>query len=378
MTTVNTTRTWLVSFGVGNNENADAIIEQGIDDINQLGTIDPTDVDVICTAARKPGGTILIGNRQAGHVPNPGRPIPALFQQRLKLAVLAARHYNTVGRPIDPSILTWERVQHFRHLDEINNNWKEPEPLPPLSRSIPITKMIELIHQQLRKMMGVRKIPLFYVVCRDATPGPIANFPLRTDPSAIPCGDRFTSFHDELIERASHDHPSFYEDNALVLDVLMQTLQTTTHVGTLKSFERTRNGRGALKALEAFNNGKSKWDTIVGEAERVMFTNKFDGKNDRYTLYRHIANHRDAFNDMVSASSAENYTYQVPTEHTRVQRFLHSLVTSDPRIVSGKSFIIGNPNMLNSFAEATEYLLQIAPKVKVTPHRETQTISAVT
>ncbi len=58
MAAVNTTRAWLVSFGVGNNENVDAIIAQGMDDINQLGTIDPTDIDVICTAARKLGRTI--------------------------------------------------------------------------------------------------------------------------------------------------------------------------------------------------------------------------------------------------------------------------------------------------------------------------------
>ena len=76
------------------------MIAQGMDDISHLGTIDPTYIDVICNAAHKPGGTISTGSRQAGQIPNPGHPIPALFQQRLKLAVLATRHYDTVGRSI--------------------------------------------------------------------------------------------------------------------------------------------------------------------------------------------------------------------------------------------------------------------------------------
>ena len=108
-----------------------------------------------------------------------------------------------------------------------------------------------------------------------------------------------------------------------------------------------------------------------------MFSNNFDGSNQRFTLYRHVANHRDAYNNMVSASHSENYTYQIPNEHTRVQRFLHSLTTMDQRIVSEKSFIIGNPNLLNDFAAATEYLLQVAPNTKTTPQRELQTIAAL-
>ena len=371
------TKTWLIAFGAGNDQNADAIIRQGLDDITTLSSIEPEDIDIICTSARKPGGTVTNGGRQPGIIPNPGQAIPALFQQRLKLAVTAAHHYDAVGRLVEPSIMTWPRVQHFRNLTVINENWRNPEPLPSLSKMTSITKMIELISQQLRKVLGVRKIPLFYVIRKDAVPPPITNAPFHAAPSTLPYGAQFGSFHDELIARASHNHPSFAEDNALVLNVLMQSLQTTSHMGTLKSFERTRDGRGAFKALEAFNNGKSKWDSIVANAERVMFTQKFDDSNNRYTLFRHIANHRDAYNDMVSANDAETYEYQVPNEHTRVQRFLHSLTTTDQRIVSGKSFIIGNHTLLNNFAAATEYLLQVAPPIKTPKQIDTHKIAGV-
>ena len=133
MPVASTTKTWLVSFGAGNALNSEAIIAQGIDDITHLGSIEPDDIDVICNSARKPGGTILNGARPLEQVPNPGRPIPALFQKRLKLAVLAARHYEAVGRPIEPSTMSWDRVKHFRHLEEINNNLRDPESLPALS-----------------------------------------------------------------------------------------------------------------------------------------------------------------------------------------------------------------------------------------------------
>ena len=110
MPVANPTRTWLVSFGAVNALNAEAIIAQGIDDISHLRTIKPDDIDVICISARKPGGKISNGARPSEQVPNPGRPIPALFQQRLKLAVLTARHYDAVGRPIEPSTMSWDRV----------------------------------------------------------------------------------------------------------------------------------------------------------------------------------------------------------------------------------------------------------------------------
>ena len=109
------------------------------------------------------------------------------------------------------------------------------------------------------------------------------------------------SFHEELITRASHNHPNFADDNGIILDVLVACLKTTRHMSDLKPFQKRRDDRGALAALELHNMGNSKWDSIVSEAESKFITFKWNVKNSRYTLARHISSHRSAQNDMVRA-----------------------------------------------------------------------------
>ena len=85
----------------------------------------------------------------------------------------------------------------------------------------------------------------------------------------------------------------------MVLDVLVACLKNTRRMSDLEPFQKRRDGRRALAALELHNMGNSKWDSIVSEAESKVLTFKLNGKNSRYTLARHIYSHRLAQNDMV-------------------------------------------------------------------------------
>ena len=106
----------------------------------------------------------------------------------------------------------------------------------------------------------------------------------------------------------------------MVLDVLVTCLKTTRHVSDLKPFQKRRDGRGVLAALELHNMDHSKWDLIVSEAESKVLTFKLNGKNSRYTLARHIYSHRSAHNDMVRAE--DHIGYHPPNKYTWVQRLL--------------------------------------------------------
>jgi hypothetical protein len=370
-------RTWLVALGCGNDDNANAIIAQGLTDIQDLRMLNPTDVKVICDGARKPGGSTI--NATGVVVPNLGAAIPAILQTRLTLAVTAAIYYASVDRPISPAIMGWPHIRHFRDLNQINSNWTVPETLPILSKSLPIMKMIELLHGQFRKLLGVRMIPLAYVVRPSAAVEPIASAPLRpVASSTLPYSERFTGFHDEQILRASHTHPQFGEDNAVVLDIILNCLQTSGYMSSIKPFIRLRDGRGALLALEGQNLGRHKWDTVIQKAEHVVLRIKFNGNNPRFPLRRHVNNHRDAHNDMIRANDADGFDYQVPDERTRVQRFLHSLECKDPRIIAAKANVVGDPARENDFETAVEYFLQVAPpKLSDNNRNESHNVSVV-
>ena len=86
---------------------------------------------------------------------------------------------------------------------------------------------------------------------------------IGTISATFPYYEGVDSFHDELITRASLNHPNLANDNGMVLDVLVSCPKTTRHMSDLKPFQKIRDGRGALAALELHNMGNSKWDSIV-------------------------------------------------------------------------------------------------------------------
>ena len=375
-------RVWLTNLGSGDDQVSDAIIAQGLDSIADLAELTVDDVSLLCSTARRPGGQIEQRQHDGVGAPNiqisnPGVKVPARFQMKLELAVRAARYFASVARPITAVLMNWPCLRHFSSLKEICANWTDPDPLPSLGRSIPIMKMIELIRNYLRRVLGIRKIPLAYVVRSMVAVPPIGDAPLRTAPSSLPYGAKYSSFHDEQIERASHDHPGYAEDNATVMDIILTVVQGTSFMSSVKTAVTNRDGRTALLALEQHNLGDSKWDEVIRKAEHNVLQIKWKGNNTRFTLRKHLISHRDAHNDMVRASEAEGYEYQVPTDHTRIQRLLNSIESKDQRIVAGVANIKGDPAQFNTYETTAEYLQQVAPPITSGGGGGAQNISVV-
>ena len=347
MADIVTTRTWIMSFGNTTAEVATALIDQGLI-ITDLHDLDPEDIKTLCSSARRPGGQRPNGD------PNLGTNVPTLLQLKLSVAVSAAQFYDTVGRIILPANMTWAYVKQFKSLKELTLNWKKQPELPCLGRNVPIMKLLELIREHLRGILGIRQIPLAYVVRNTVNPDPIAV--IRTD---RPFSTIHGSFHDEMIARASHNHPNFVDDSAAVLDILVGCLSETEYLTSLKPFQKARDGRGALLALETQNLGDSKWDMLIKKAEQTVLNFPWNGKNNKYTLERHIVSHRAAHNDMVRAS--ESTPYQPPNNHTRVQRLLNSIVSTDIKVVSAVTTILVDSGKRDDFEEAADFLLLAAP-----------------
>ena len=188
----------------------------------------------------------------------------------------------------------------------------------------------------------------------------------------FPYSEGAESFHEELMNRASHNHPNFADDNGMVLDVLVSCLKTTRHMSDLKPFQKRRDGRGSLEALELHNTGNYKWDSIVSESESKVLTFKWNGKNSRYTIARHISSHRSVHNYMLRAE--DHIEYQPPNEYTQVQRLIKSIESKDIRIVSAITTILGDTVKMGNF-EQTAYFLSLNPQcVKIT-HQTMNTVS---
>ena len=95
-----------------------------------------------------------------------------------------------------------------------------------------------------------------------------------------------------------------------------------------------------------------------GEESKVL-TFKRNGNNSRYTIARHISLHRPAHNDMLRAE--DQIGYQNPNEYTRVQNLLKSIKSTDIRIVSAITKILGDTVKRGNFEQAADFLLIAAP-----------------
>ena len=118
-----------------------------------------------------------------------------------------------------------------------------------------ILQLLELVTERLRSKLGVRKILLAYVTRAD----PIVPTICKISATFL-YSEGVDSLHEELITMASHKHPNYADDNRMVLDVLVVCLKTTRHMSDVKPFQKRRDGRGALAALELHNMGDSKWE----------------------------------------------------------------------------------------------------------------------
>ena len=81
-----------------------------------------------------------------------------------------------------------------------------------------------------------------------------------------PYGTGCTQLMDELIAHAPHDGPAFAEDNATVLCLQQDMLADTSHMSSMKPFQRTKDGIGAFQAIQRHNMGESKWDKVLQDA----------------------------------------------------------------------------------------------------------------
>ena len=350
------------------NQRRVAVQEEGLELIEDFLEFDEEGIKVLCNSVRKPGGTIQDPTDATRVIPNPGFSISAISERRMKQATYVARIYNLINRVIDHNTMSRERLRFYDEYKRMVEDHEDPERLPEVSKSFGIVKAMDLVPGHLRNRLGVRKIPLSYVIRDNVLPAPI-------EPQAVgsATGPTYSSIAEELIMCTPHTGDSYDEDNAKVYQILQDLVGGTSFESSIKSYQRTRDGRAAYLALCQHNLGSSKWDKIIEDAETYVMKREWNGRNYRFTLKSHVNKHREAHNEMVRAS--DYIQYDLPNEHTRVGRFIKSITSKEPAIISAITHIHGDNNLRNDFESAVDFMLLTAPNNGAAPDR-TQRISA--
>jgi hypothetical protein len=168
----------------------------------------------------------------------------------------------------------------------------------------------------------------------------------------------------ELIARASHGHASHQEDNSAVCYKFEEAMRAISHAASIKPFQRTKNGRDAWLALTDQHAGNDKWEAKIKRQEQLLHTRLWKGQSN-FALERFVAQHRNACVSMQAA--AENVTYQLPNEHSRVGFLLDAIQCDDAGLQAAMASVnadeIAN-GLRQNFEAAATHLLPYDPVQK--------------
>ena len=83
----------------------------------------------------------------------------------------------------------------------------------------------------------------------------------------------------DLVNRASHNHPLFREDNAEVYYLLEEATRGTSYAASLKPYQRAKDGRGAYFSLRNQYAGRDKWEAELKRQDNLLHTRVWKGQS---------------------------------------------------------------------------------------------------
>ena len=177
---------------------------EGISAVDDLEDFDKDSLQQVADNLRRPGGRIpdpAAGAAAGATIPTPTFVFGAKSQKRLLVACELVRYYSTAGRALTAANIAWSTV-----IKNFEDQWKAlktrkaddtPE-VPKITKALPIIKWTQAFADYIFRVIGVRNIPLAYVLREDANVNPVVPTLLAGQPHselhvAWICGSRARS-----------------------------------------------------------------------------------------------------------------------------------------------------------------------------------------
>ena len=232
--------------------------------------------------------------------------IPASCASRLLTASRVWNYYNDTGRS------TTQNNMYFTHTlrgfkiewDAIQTMASQGAPrVPTLSKRNPALRWCESFENVCYNTFGVRNLPLLYVIrVMVEVTLETGNYPNVTYDPCLPnkAHGLSGSVLEDLINRTSHSHQFFKQDNAMVITMIEEATRGTHYVTTIQPFKNRKNGRTAWLSLITSHVGDDKWENIMKANSEWLMTAKWNGK--KYSLEVICSHHRSKYTQLVEAS----------------------------------------------------------------------------
>jgi hypothetical protein len=342
---------------------------EGITSVSDLAELTKDSFKQMVANFRKPAGMFqppaLPAVPPAAPVLPPMEPLPpvvfgAISQRRLSAACDLIRFYQMIGRELTVANINWDPV-----ISNFAEQWKpiteafekgETGEVPKISKVLPIITWIQAFEDFLAEIIGVRMVPLSYVIREDAVVPAAVPALAQNQPHSTQHG----SVEADMIARASHTHALFRYDNKKVYHLLESATRSTQYAATIKPFQRMKNGRGAFLALMTQYAGVDKWQAVIKTNENIIHNYVWKGQNN-FPLEKFVGQHRSAY---VALESAQMHIpdYQLPSEHTRVGYLLDHIQCSDAELQATIASIRSDPGgMRVNFEAAVAHIIPSDP-----------------
>lgn len=289
-----------------------------------------------------------------------GGHISATSVQRLQVAVKAAKYYHSIGRTLTvakmhyTNILANFKIEHeaYKKLRNADNDTKVPK-INDRDSDRKIIRWAPVFADYLSRCFGATG-PLRYVIRDEPTvPTEVAD-PLLQNSYHGASG----SLIEELTARLPHTGPIYRNDNKTVYMKIEEAVRGTSVESTIKSFSRTKDGRGAYLALVANHAGDVKYRGISKKRLNFLQNVKWNGRS--YPLETHVTNHRTAFDDLRDCN--QHVAVPVPTDEQRVEFLIDSITSTDTALQAAIGLIRADTNnMRSNFELASSSLIEVDP-----------------
>jgi hypothetical protein len=164
-----------------------------------------------------------------------------------------------------------------------------------------------------------------------------------------------------MIQRLSHAHPLYADDNGQVYDDLELATRGSRFASSIAPFKRARDGRAAFLALKSQHAGPAYWDDEQKTQNDFMLNRKFTGGTST-SLEHFLSQHRQAFTLIQRCSM--HVACQVPDDRTRVGYLIDNIECADADVKAALAAIKMDdspPGMRNDFERAAAMLLPVDP-----------------
>ena len=324
-------RSALTRCGIPAGPSRDAIVQNGWNNMEDFSEQSETEIDTLAKSiARLPavnGNPVMI----------PSRALKRLKAMRCWTIWRLRRNLVIVHADFDENGLQWavERMAHEKRIKaQASLSAAKPDALKNLTYWRPFWKQFDGYCQGVR---GTMFLPLSYVYRKNAA--------ADEDDDEV-----YADSDEQMAAMVVLEGDDYKADNGLLWELFRPLVLEGAAWSFVKKFERTKDGRGAILALQSQAEGNAVDQTRKAEAYQVLENTEFSGASRRFTYLNYVEKLQGAFSELLDCQES------VP-ETRKVNIFLRGLKAQN--LESTSTHIMGSPSMMNDFEKAHAYVQMV-------------------